>query len=172
VPTLGETLRQARVAKKAKLGQVEAETRIERARLEALESDDLASLPDDVYTKGAIRNYAPVPWTRSRSCAGVISRSTAGCRGHQTAFTGCDHHPPHAAHLCGRVPIADDLDRSRPVCNARDLRCEPPRTMPMTRKALTGGLKLRSYTPARHVAIRIRSAYGVSTHVSVTSLTA
>jgi cytoskeleton protein RodZ len=58
VPTLGETLRQARVAKKAKLGQVEAETRIERARLEALESDDLASLPDDVYTKGAIRNYA------------------------------------------------------------------------------------------------------------------
>jgi cytoskeleton protein RodZ len=58
VPTLGETLRQARVAKKAKLGQVEADTRIERARLEALESDDLAVLPDDVYTKGAIRNYA------------------------------------------------------------------------------------------------------------------
>jgi len=58
VPTLGETLREARAAKKAKLAQVEAETRIERARLEALESDKLEALPDDVYTKGAIRNYA------------------------------------------------------------------------------------------------------------------
>ena len=58
MPTLGETLREARNAKKAKLTQVETETRIERARLEALEADRLGDLPDDVYTKGAIRNYA------------------------------------------------------------------------------------------------------------------
>jgi cytoskeletal protein RodZ len=58
LPTLGETFREARNAKKAKLGQVEAETRIDRARLEALEADRLADLPDDVYTRGAIRNYA------------------------------------------------------------------------------------------------------------------
>jgi cytoskeleton protein RodZ len=58
VPTLGETLREARTKKKAKLSQVEAETRIERAKLDALESDNLAALPDDVYTRGAIRNYA------------------------------------------------------------------------------------------------------------------
>jgi cytoskeletal protein RodZ len=58
VPTLGETLREARTRKKAKLAQIEADTKIPRARLEALESDNLAVLPDDVYTKGAIRNYA------------------------------------------------------------------------------------------------------------------
>ncbi len=58
MPTLGETLREARNAKKTKLTQVEAETRIDRARLEALEADRLDELPDDVYTKGAIRNYA------------------------------------------------------------------------------------------------------------------
>ncbi|HVA90119.1 MAG TPA: helix-turn-helix domain-containing protein [Chloroflexota bacterium] len=58
MPTLGETLRDARATKKAKLGQVEAETRIARATLEALETDRLEVLPDDVYTRGAIRNYA------------------------------------------------------------------------------------------------------------------
>jgi cytoskeleton protein RodZ len=58
VPTLGETLREARHQKKAKLSQVEAETRIDRAKLDALESDNLTALPDDVYTRGAIRNYA------------------------------------------------------------------------------------------------------------------
>jgi cytoskeletal protein RodZ len=58
LPTLGETLREARNAKKAKLTQVETETRIERARLEALEADRYDELPDDVYTRGAIRNYA------------------------------------------------------------------------------------------------------------------
>ncbi|MDB5059334.1 MAG: transcriptional regulator, family [Chloroflexi bacterium] len=55
---MGQTLREARVAKKAKLSQVVTETRIDIVRLEALESDDFESLPDDVYTKGAIRNYA------------------------------------------------------------------------------------------------------------------
>jgi cytoskeleton protein RodZ len=58
VSTLGEMLREARNAKRTKLTQVEAETRIDRARLEALETDKLDALPDDVYTKGAIRNYA------------------------------------------------------------------------------------------------------------------
>jgi cytoskeletal protein RodZ len=58
VPTLGETLRGARTRKKARLSQAAAETRIDLARLEALESDNLDALPDDVYTKGAIRNYA------------------------------------------------------------------------------------------------------------------
>ena len=58
MPTLGQTLREARARKKAKLGQVATETRIPLDRLEALEQDALDTLPDDVYTKGAIRNYA------------------------------------------------------------------------------------------------------------------
>jgi cytoskeletal protein RodZ len=58
VPTLGETFREARTAKRTKLSEVEVQTRISRVRLEALEKDDLDALPDDVYTKGAIRNYS------------------------------------------------------------------------------------------------------------------
>lgn len=58
MPTLGETLRDARTRKKARLNQVATETRIPVERLEALEADRLDALPDDVYTKGAIRNYA------------------------------------------------------------------------------------------------------------------
>lgn len=58
VPTLGQTLRDARDKKKTKLTQVAQETRIGREKLEALESDNLDALPDDVYTRGAIRNYA------------------------------------------------------------------------------------------------------------------
>jgi cytoskeleton protein RodZ len=58
VPTLGQTLREARTRKKAKLTLVATETRIPLERLEALEQDALEALPDDVYTKGAIRNYA------------------------------------------------------------------------------------------------------------------
>ena len=58
MPTLGETFRDARTRKRARLTQVENDTRITRAQLEALESDNYDALPDDVYTRGAIRNYA------------------------------------------------------------------------------------------------------------------
>ena len=58
MPMLGETLKDARSRKKAKLGQVATEIRQPLDRLEALEADNYDALPDDVYTKGAIRNYA------------------------------------------------------------------------------------------------------------------
>ncbi len=56
--TLGETLRGAREAKRLKLAQVAEKTRIPLDRLQALESDRYFDLPDDVYLRGAIRNYA------------------------------------------------------------------------------------------------------------------
>jgi cytoskeletal protein RodZ len=58
MPTLGETLREARTRKKTKLSQAAADMRIDQARLEALEADQYDAFPDDVYMRGAIRNYA------------------------------------------------------------------------------------------------------------------
>jgi cytoskeletal protein RodZ len=57
-PTLGETLRAARESKRMKLPEVAQKTRIPLERLEALEKDRYGDLPDDVYLRGAIRNYA------------------------------------------------------------------------------------------------------------------
>lgn len=56
--SLGETLRQARLDRGASLADVEAETRIRRRYLEALEAEDYSSLPALVYTRGFIRSYA------------------------------------------------------------------------------------------------------------------
>lgn len=58
MPTLGETLRSTREAKRLKLAQVAEKTKIPAERLQALESDRYLDLPDDVYLMGAIRNYA------------------------------------------------------------------------------------------------------------------
>jgi cytoskeletal protein RodZ len=58
MPTLGQTLRSARETKRVKLAQVAEKTKIPLERLQALEADTYHDLPDDVYLKGAIRNYA------------------------------------------------------------------------------------------------------------------
>jgi len=57
-PTLGESLHAARARKRMKLPEVAEKTRIPLERLEALETDRYGDLPDDVYLRGAIRNYA------------------------------------------------------------------------------------------------------------------
>jgi cytoskeletal protein RodZ len=51
-------LRQARLDRGASLADVEAETRIRRKYLEALEAEDYSSLPATVYTRGFIRSYS------------------------------------------------------------------------------------------------------------------
>jgi cytoskeleton protein RodZ len=56
--TLGETLRQARLDKSVSLADAARDTRIRRGYLEALESEDNASLPPAVYTRGFLRSYA------------------------------------------------------------------------------------------------------------------
>jgi cytoskeletal protein RodZ len=58
VRTLGETLRQARLDKGVSLADAARDTRIRRSYLEALESEDDASLPPAVYTRGFLRTYA------------------------------------------------------------------------------------------------------------------
>lgn len=58
MPTLGETLRSTREEKRIKLTQVAEKTKIPLDKLQALEADRYGELPDDVYLRGAIRNYA------------------------------------------------------------------------------------------------------------------
>lgn len=55
---LGERFRQAREAKGLSLRQVEEATRIRREFLQALEEERSAELPDDVYARGLVKNYA------------------------------------------------------------------------------------------------------------------
>ena len=56
--TLGQTLRAAREGKRWDIARVERETRIRARYLTALEAGDYRDLPDPVYTRGFVRNYA------------------------------------------------------------------------------------------------------------------
>lgn len=56
--TLGQTLRAAREGKRWDIARAERETRIRARYLTALEAGDYRDLPDPVYTRGFVRNYA------------------------------------------------------------------------------------------------------------------
>jgi cytoskeleton protein RodZ len=55
---LGTWLRETREAQDLSLEEVEAQTRIRRAFLQALEEGDYNALPGEVYVRGFLRNYA------------------------------------------------------------------------------------------------------------------
>lgn len=54
----GETLRQARAHKNVTLREAEAETRINRHHLAALEEEQLGAMPPAIYSRGIVRKYA------------------------------------------------------------------------------------------------------------------
>lgn len=54
----GETLRQARAHKNVTLREAEADTRINRHHLAALEDEEFEALPPPIYTRGIVRKYA------------------------------------------------------------------------------------------------------------------
>ena len=56
--SFGETLRQARAHKNVTLREAEAETRINRHHLAALEDEDFGALPPKIYSRGIVRKYA------------------------------------------------------------------------------------------------------------------
>jgi cytoskeletal protein RodZ len=56
--SLGQTLQAAREAKRWDIARAERETRIRARYLAALEAGDYHDLPDPVYTRGFVRNYA------------------------------------------------------------------------------------------------------------------
>lgn len=55
---LGQLLREARERKDLSFAQVEEDTRIRQAFLEAFEAEDLGKLPSGVFRKGLLRSYA------------------------------------------------------------------------------------------------------------------
>ena len=58
LPTVGERLRAAREAKKLKLEDIAAQTRIPQRHLESIETGDWDSLPAPTYTTGFAKSYA------------------------------------------------------------------------------------------------------------------
>lgn len=54
----GETLQQARAHKNVTLREAEAETRINRHHLAALEDENFGALPPPIYSRGIVRKYA------------------------------------------------------------------------------------------------------------------
>ncbi len=58
VGELGEMLREARERKGVSLAEVEEETKIRERLIVALEEEDYGILPDRIYTKGLLKNYA------------------------------------------------------------------------------------------------------------------
>lgn len=56
--SIGDTLRDARIAKGISLEQAEEDTKIRKRYLQALEDGDYSILPGMVYAKGFLRNYA------------------------------------------------------------------------------------------------------------------
>lgn len=55
---LGEMLREARERKGVSPAEVEEETKIRERLIKALEEEDYGILPDRIYTKGLLKNYA------------------------------------------------------------------------------------------------------------------
>jgi len=56
--SLGDTLRQARLARQVSVNQAALETRIRQSVLEALEQDEYTALPPRPFLRGLLRNYA------------------------------------------------------------------------------------------------------------------
>ena len=57
MPAIGETLRQARLARGIELAHVEERTKIRVRYLRALEAEDWEALPGDAYARGFLRTY-------------------------------------------------------------------------------------------------------------------
>jgi transcriptional regulator with XRE-family HTH domain len=55
---LGQLLREGRENKGLSLAEVEEDTRIRQAQIQALEEEDYGKLPSGIYLKGLLRNYA------------------------------------------------------------------------------------------------------------------
>jgi cytoskeletal protein RodZ len=75
--TLGQTLRAAREAKRWDLARAERETRIRTRYLVALERGDYRDLPDPVYTRGFVRNYALALGLEPERCLSLYRHETA-----------------------------------------------------------------------------------------------
>jgi cytoskeleton protein RodZ len=97
---LGTYLRGLRSAKDVSLDEVSRATRVGRAHLEALETEDLASLPAPVFVKGFIRAYCEF-LQADPAQALAHYRTLIGDRAHAVS---AGHMEPRAAGI-GRGPV-------------------------------------------------------------------
>src|SRR5262245_30819309 len=98
--SLGTYLRELRSAKDVSLDEVTRATRVGRAHLEALEAEDLASLPAPVFVKGFIRAYCEFLQTDPAEALSRY-RELTGDRSHTTSV---GHLDSRGAGL-GRGPV-------------------------------------------------------------------
>ncbi len=98
--SLGTYLRELRSAKDVSLDEVTRATRVGRAHLEALEAEDLASLPAPVFVKGFIRAYCEFLQADATEALARY-RALIGERGRATPAGALE---PRAASI-GRGPV-------------------------------------------------------------------
>jgi cytoskeletal protein RodZ len=98
--SLGTYLRELRSAKDVSLDEVTRATRVGRAHLEALEAEDLASLPAPVFVKGFIRAYCEFLQADAGEALARY-RELIGDRGRSTTAGALE---PRAAGI-GRGPV-------------------------------------------------------------------
>jgi hypothetical protein len=75
-PSIGETLREARIRRRIDLSEVEADTKIRGRYLRALENDEWDVLPGGAYTRSFIRTYAGYLGLDGERLADEFRRST------------------------------------------------------------------------------------------------
>jgi cytoskeleton protein RodZ len=75
-PSIGETLREARIRRRIDLTEVEAATKIRARYLRALENDEWDVLPGGAYTRSFIRTYAGYLGLDGERLADEFRRST------------------------------------------------------------------------------------------------
>jgi len=74
--TVGTMLKEARIAKRLTLGDIERATKIRMKFLTAIEADDYRILPSTLYAKGFVKNYAEFIGLNSRTVMAFFRRQT------------------------------------------------------------------------------------------------
>jgi transcriptional regulator with XRE-family HTH domain len=74
--TVGQMLKENRIAKGLTLEQVEKATKIRKKFLNAIELDDYTVIPSQAYTKGFIKNYSEYLGLNSRNMMAFFRRQT------------------------------------------------------------------------------------------------
>lgn len=74
--TVGQILKDARVAKGLTLEQIERETKIRKRFLVGIEADDFREMPSQAYAKGFVKNYSEYLGLNSRNIMAFFRRQT------------------------------------------------------------------------------------------------
>jgi cytoskeletal protein RodZ len=102
-PSFGQYLRTIRIQKQMSLAQVAEETRVRPAILRAIEHEDLAHLPPDVFTVGFLRAYAQAVGADGNE---AVQRYLAQRRLRQPALAGERTPAPARRNVLRKLVVA------------------------------------------------------------------